>query len=343
MRKGDGKSTEMIRKNRVVIVGCGKIAGLMEDKLVRHPYSHATAFYNNSSFIISGCVDSDHIKAKKFSEKYSIDVQGDNIEKIIDHIQPHVISICTPDDTHFDIVKRVLTNKQHSLKLIFLEKPVCSTVEELDEIISMSEVSGTPVLVNMSRRYHPWYRHLREQYDKQKLGDLIRGDIFYSGGWRHNGVHALDTIEFLFPSQSSMGEIQEYWGGRDKNDPTYTVSMKLNQNGAPIWFHGFNENYYGIFDCDLKFTGGRLRITNYEEEIRWEKVSINSLGERVLIRGDLQFPTVRKSCIEEAVILIQNYLHFLEKNELEGYRVQDIVATMRTIWAVDEKRNDGSY
>ena len=92
----------------------------------------------------------------------------------------------------------------------------------------------------------------------------------------------------------------------------------------------------------MKFEHGRLQITNFEEEIRWEQVSINSLGERVLIRVDLELPTIRKSCLEEAVLLIESYLHLGAQEQLVGYRVQDVVATMRIIWAIGGNKNDGS-
>ena len=55
---------------KTVIVGCGKIAGLYDNRFSSDPIlSHAAAYKENGHFELSGCVDIDSRTAKKFAEK----------------------------------------------------------------------------------------------------------------------------------------------------------------------------------------------------------------------------------------------------------------------------------
>ena len=326
-------------RHRAVIVGCGNIAGLYEKPHGSLSYSHGRAFSDHPSFEIVGCVDSDIRKAKEFSEKYGIKCYDDDIEKIIYLAKPHVVSVCTPDSTHYEVTKRILSKISSDLKLVFLEKPACQYQRELTELVSISNQSETPIIVNMSRRYHAWYRWLKENYNRDQFGALIRVDIFYYGGWQHNGVHAVDLVHFLFGETLTNGKIVESWLGPEDSDPTYTVRCETKHKATPVWFHGFSEKHYQIFDCDFKFSNARLQISNFEEKIELQKLTVNPLGERMLVTHDshLSRPTI--SPIGRAIEIIDEYLNYLKKESLVGCTLQDIERTMNLIWDIKVENN----
>ena len=55
-----------------------------------------------------------------------------------------------------------------------------------------------------------------------------------------------------------------------------------------------DESIYQLFDLDLWFEHGRLRIENFGKRIIWETMIINALGERVLVPDKLDLPTEDK-------------------------------------------------
>ena len=97
---------------RVVIVGCGNIGGLHEDPISSFIYSHGRAFSDHASFEIVGCVDSDLDRAREFSGKYRVKSYGNDIEDLINRTRPHLVSVCTPDATHYEVTKRILAKKK---------------------------------------------------------------------------------------------------------------------------------------------------------------------------------------------------------------------------------------
>ena len=135
-------------KNRVVIVGCGKIAGLFDDKDGgRVSLSHAQAYLNHGSFELVGCVDSSAKRAELFSSKYSVPYFGSNLHDVLEATAADVVSITTPDETHCQIALEILQYRP-ATRLIFLEKPACKTREELDKLLHATKIANIPVVVN---------------------------------------------------------------------------------------------------------------------------------------------------------------------------------------------------
>ncbi len=107
-----------------------------------------------------------------------------------------VVSVCTPDATHFDIIKNIFESDS-TPKVIFVEKPVCSNHEELNYLEYFSRQKKTQIIVNHTRRFEEKHQDLKKLITLGTLGRLVRGDIFYYGGWKHNGVHIVDIIGVL--------------------------------------------------------------------------------------------------------------------------------------------------
>ena len=110
---------------KVLVIGCGKIAG-RQSKLMT---SHGGAYFAIKNIEIAACYDIDLVRSKNFAKLYHCQAELNLLEALNKH-KPDVVSVCTPDNTHFDITKDFLTNN-HKPKVIFLEKPACQTNNEL--------------------------------------------------------------------------------------------------------------------------------------------------------------------------------------------------------------------
>ena len=320
---------------KVVIVGCGRIAGRYDKPhKISRIYSHASGYANDGRFELSGCVDKEEKVAACFAKLHTVQKSGSNIVSMLDSIKPNVVSVATPVDTHLAVVQEVLNNKNSKPDIIFLEKPVCGNRNELNELIRLSKENSVPIMVNHSRRFHPLYIALQERYAKGEFGKLIGIDSTYYGGWLNSAVHLVDILRFLFTMELHDLEVLDILQGRTDADPTLTVRARCGPESVPVWFRGWNEEYYQIFDLEIRFSKGRLRLSNFEQQWSWDSVVVNSRGEKVLSPGVTDLPQQTDSPIINAIDLMNYYLDTRDVEVLSGKLIQDCELTMHAMWSV---------
>jgi len=319
----------------VVIVGCGRAGGLFDSPPPGETWGHASAYLRNKRFRLVACVDVDYKKAKEFSTKYKIPYVGTDLSSVLENVTPTVASITSPDDTHFSIAMQFLNGALPQPKVIFLEKPACASIVELETLIEFSKTANVPIIVNHCRRFDPLYIELKKRYKRGVFGDLLRVDCVYYGGWKHNAIHLVDIIEYLFAMEFREISVIEKLPGKIQSDPTITVKSSIGPKSLPVWFHGWQEDEYQIFDLEIRFSEGRLRITNFEEEIVWEKIVTNTIGERVLQRSDLCISRKESMANDAAVDVIGEYFNTGDKSVIKGYRLEDTRQSLEALWMAD--------
>ena len=100
---------------------------------------------------------------------------------------------------HFSIASKIL----QSGKSLFIEKPPCQTLDELDKLINMQKQHGSPVaMVGLQKRYAPAVQILQKRLQKEHL---ISYDLHYLTGSYPEGnaaldlfIHPLDVVAYLF-------------------------------------------------------------------------------------------------------------------------------------------------
>lgn len=97
---------------------------------------------------------------------------------------------------HFNIAKEVI----NSNKNLFIEKPPCTTLKELEELIVLEQNSAGIVLTGLQRRYSPVYNTLLKKVKqasyytlKYKTGAYPEGDELLD-----LFIHPLDALFYLF-------------------------------------------------------------------------------------------------------------------------------------------------
>ena len=99
-----------------------------------------------------------------------------------------------------------------------------------------------------------------------------------------------------------------------------------------------NENYYQLFEFDLRFENARLRLEDFGNRFFYERKIINKMGEKVLIESQLPLINNLKSTPMETAIktIVEN----LEKlTPLDGFLLEDIEKTMNIIWDGEQWEN----
>ncbi len=109
------------------------------------------------------------------------------------------VFVAAAPPAHFSIASQVL----HSGKCLFIEKPPCATLQELQALIDKQRLYGSPVVeAGLQKRYAPCIRLLKKRLAKERL---ISYDLHYLTGPYPEGdtlsdlyIHPLDLAVYLF-------------------------------------------------------------------------------------------------------------------------------------------------
>ena len=311
------------------IIGCGRIAGYSDDDSV-NDFTHGYAYQENPGIELAGCMDINPEKSHSFSEKFNCIPFNDYLEGVT-KTSSEIVSVCTPDDTHFQIVK-ALIEMDSNIQVIFLEKPACSTLDEMDHLIELSNEKEIDIVVNHTRRFDERYKEIRNNITKGEYGDLVNAIITYYSGWQHNGVHIIDTLSYLFDDTVEIQSVRNGSHSPYPNDFTIEGELYLLKLPGKIQLMSFDERYYQIFEFDLRFEKTRLRIEDFGTRILLEKKEVNNIGENVLVMHNNSFVDNNETPIQTAIDLIIARLAKNNRDLLFGYCLRDVAGTMKTIW-----------
>jgi len=321
-----------------LLIGCGKIAGNTKEAGVD---THAGALCSQNKIILSSCVDLDFDRAVKFAERYGCQAHRD-VRSALLNKRFDVISICTSDKSHFILVKEILTNINPP-KVLFLEKPACRTRNEFHELKVLAKKANVLILVNHTRRFSQKYAKLRSIIQKKEFGDLYQVNATYYGGWFHNGTHLVDTLNYILDDIIHFEEIRTCIPCKKKDDPSLEFKGHLKGQSSKVIFSVIDESIYQLFDLDLWFEHGRLRIENFGKRIIWEMMIINALGEKVLVPSKLDLPNEDKSEMQNAYMFISDFLRSKEDKHLNHISLEALEPTMEMLWqgeSLNYKKNN---
>lgn len=185
---------------KVAIIGCGKIAKLHAKVLSQHD---CIALY----FCSNKMEDAERYNSL-FSGKGVFRTYGDVLSADID-----AVLICTPPQFHKDQVISALKNQ----KAVLVEKPLCLTLNELEEIQQQMNVSSHPFLmVAENYNYKPCYRKIISDINKGEIGELLEIKIKSKfkcdpRDWRQDygiliegGIHLISFIMNMIPFEEPL-------------------------------------------------------------------------------------------------------------------------------------------
>jgi predicted dehydrogenase len=243
---------------RVLIVGCGNIAGTFDSGRPANelPYTHAGAFSRDGRFSLTACVEPDAERRKAFMDAWGISAGFPSIDEVAaSGLQFDVISICSPTACHVHDLEIALRLKP---KLIFCEKPVTTSLAETERIVMECRDANILFAVNYTRRWAPDISRLQSDMQAGRWGQLRSVVGFYNKGILNNGSHMLDLLHLLVGRMEIVkvgNPIQDFF----TNDPTIPVWLEV-ANGLPVHLVCGHAGDYAIFELQLIFSQGTLTM-----------------------------------------------------------------------------------
>src|ERR1019366_2356413 len=115
-----------------------------------------------------GVCDTNSSSAKAFAANWGVPAAFDSLESMLDKQQLDCVHVLAPPDRHYSLAKAALQSRVH----VFLEKPMCTSVEEADELLALARDNGLRLGVNHNFLYTRAYQRLREVVISGGLGPL---------------------------------------------------------------------------------------------------------------------------------------------------------------------------
>lgn len=210
----DMKKPSDMKKLRVGIIGCGKIA-----------VNHAKALGGMPEVELVACSDTDAGRAADFASKFGIPRSYTDLDELLGS-GVDAVTVCTPHPTHELVVVAAARHRVH----VLCEKPVAISLAEADRMIEATEAAGVAFGVLFQRRFWPAARRIREAIDNGTLGEPIVGTCtvrlgrdreYYTadpwrGRWDTDGggvlmtqaIHYIDLLQwYMGPAVEVVGRI----------------------------------------------------------------------------------------------------------------------------------------
>jgi predicted dehydrogenase len=264
MRKGvaEGSGKEVLR---AAIIGCGFIAGLHDfpkrDKTVR---SHAKAYWLEPATRLIAVADRNRDRAREFAARWEVPGVYENVQTLMEADPVDIVSICTPDETHLDVLEECLVSRR--LRAIWCEKPLGTDLARAARLVEACRQQGIILAVNYQRRWDRLVGQVKQALQEGRLGELQTVVVYYGKGVLHNGSHAIDL---LLDWLGGIEELQVIRRISDLVPADPTVDAWLVLGGVPVYLVGIDSRHYTLFEIDVFGTGGRVTLANFGTWLEW--------------------------------------------------------------------------
>ena len=154
------------------IVGYGPHGGMGE--------LHGTAALAVDGLDLVATVDPDATRRKAAEQTFPGIRTSPALEDLLADDDVDVAVVATPPASHADLALRLLRAGKH----VVLEKPMCLTVAEADQLILAARAEGRVLTVHQNRRWDGDFLAVRRAVETGLLGELFNIETFV-GGFEH--------------------------------------------------------------------------------------------------------------------------------------------------------------
>jgi predicted dehydrogenase len=250
----------------VLIVGLGQIGMGYDLHLERDGpvYTHARAYSRHPDFQLLGGVDPDAQLRETFSRNYGCPAYADVAAALALH-QPDLVVIAVPTQFHGPTLQWVLDLSRP--KMILCEKPLAYHLQEARAMEWACAERGVKLYVNYMRRSDPGVIEIKRRMSSDEFGVPVKGVVWYSKGFFHNGSHFFNLLEYwLGPMQSSLVlNSGRLWDGADP-EPDVAVTF---ERGQAVFLAAW-EDAFSHYTVELLSPRGRLRYEQEGKMIQWQ-------------------------------------------------------------------------
>ena len=171
-----------------------------------------------------------------------------SLEEVLADDSIDLVSICSPNATHFDYAKRALLAGKH----VLVEKPFTATVEEAEELMSLAKKQDKTLSVFQNRRFDSDFLTVKKIIEGNFLGEIHSFEIHFN---RFKPV--LNPKKWKETVGAGSGIIYDLG--------SHIIDQVITLFGVPkaVWGQTFTQRKNSEIDdaFDIKLDYGRLKVT----------------------------------------------------------------------------------
>ena len=326
---------------KAAIVGCGRMAGLVQLSLDEHPYlilpyRHAPSYQALPNVDLVAACDIDPERREEFREKWRMPSMYADYREMIKTERPDIVSVTTQAPQHAEVT---IFCAEHSVKGVYCEKPMACSLAEADAVVEACKRNGTQYNIGTLRRYHPGFEMVRQTVLSGEVGEARVTTFFGSGSLLHSGSHYIDTLCYLLGDPEPVF-VQGGWS----SPPDAMAADRFDEDpGTPrlyVRFHNDTDAHVVPTPCmheyELTCTKGYMRSMN--NGLRWMlRKPVSPSGG--IVWGEAEFPEFEQ--ISPTVRCIVDLVDSIESGRPSRGNVDIARKTMEISMALVESHRQG--
>lgn len=297
---------------KAAVIGLGNIGLLYDLELQRpHPSSHVVAYRMSSAFDLVCGIDDDKGKSSLLQSNSSKALFFSSLDDAISSdvlTNVDVVSICTPPDTHLDILFKLI--HLQTVKVIFCEKPVVSNLDEAKRLLSELDYNKDVIVVpNISRRWNKGLRKVSDIIESGELGKVDKIHIKYTRGIDNTGTHLFDLLKMWTGSRIRRVQVLGETRTSAFPEPSYSFYFEM-ESDVTGYAEAIDDTQYYLFEIDLYLSNGKIEMRNSGDEVIYYCVKNHHLfsGFKELYDYRRESGLLQDACMKNAIDNIANVL-----------------------------------
>ena len=133
---------------KVGVVGCGHLGKI-----------HTKLLSQSENYKLIGIYDKDNEESIRVSNEFKC-TSFESFDSLLDSVD--VIDIVAPPPFHFNYAKQAINKNKH----VFIEKPVCTTSKESEELIKLEDLKNVKIQVGHVERFNPAFTKVESEISK---------------------------------------------------------------------------------------------------------------------------------------------------------------------------------
>ena len=262
----------------VAVAGLGRIASTLEkDTLREKPCTHIGAAVAHPECLLAAGSDIDAEARGRFMEDWGpldpVPRVFDSAEAMLSDVRPDIMIVATYPDSHYTMCARAA---EAGVPVIICEKPLADSLQAARRIARIHRQGTTKILVNHERRYSADYIAVKNAVDTGSYGSLlsITAALYFGRSTPlqdmllHDGTHLVDMINYLCPAPLRIDRLLSTLKHADRRN---TVFLTGSAGGVPVCVEAGSGRDHLVFEMELSFENGRVRVGNgileYEKSV----------------------------------------------------------------------------
>ena len=267
------------KKVGYAVVGCGRIAT-----------SHLKAINQLSEYIdLVATVDIQEDRARKYCEDFAAGKYYASVEDALRDQAVEAVDLCLPPSEHCPVAVQAMKAGRH----VIVEKPMCLTVAEADQMIEAADKNSVILMCGQSRRFNDPLMAAREMILEDRIGRLIHISVAAGSRsgkaavewWKDPAVagpsnlvanwssHYIDQVLWMADKRPLRVYAEgAFYSDEFAGDDEFAVVIGFEDGLMCSYQHSYNASFAGVGGVAYMGTEGTITLIGSEVQLNGKKV-----------------------------------------------------------------------